>query len=315
MPSPHRSHSPTALYADTSTAVLDRGLDLDTDEIALKSIANTHATADATPDAPAATPATDPAADPPLVPDPVTPPRLPPLRPPLPPEGMQTLLSSCSRISGILLGLSSAVRDAAPAPEERAESAGADSGGRSAAPAAHSAGDTPPAANHVGAHGEPESSRAGVCAAGTADCADAPQPAGDPSVRSTPSTRRRGAAPCRAEAAVADGTGAEQDPSAAGTARTAQGQAGPDEARAATRLPPLSAGGVPAQASEAAEALSQHVRATAARMSYALEQMARLLAPTAVPLGLAVLCAQCAPPLSRIILTFRLCFMNSEHVP
>lgn len=89
-----------------------------------------------------------------------------------------------------------------------------------------------------------------------------------------------------------------RDGSAAGAAATDVGPTAPRhdaaaEAAFGARVPPLLPGGVSAHASEAAEALSQHVRATAARMSAALDTMARLLAPTAVPLALAVLCAQC----------------------
>lgn len=50
-----------------------------------------------------------------------------------------------------------------------------------------------------------------------------------------------------------------------------------------------------ATAVAAAEVLSQRVREAAARMSDAIDQMSRLLLPTPLPLGLAVLFSQCAP--------------------
>lgn len=49
-----------------------------------------------------------------------------------------------------------------------------------------------------------------------------------------------------------------------------------------------------ATAVAAAEALSQRVREAAARMSDVIDQMSRLLLPTPIPLGLAVLFSQCA---------------------
>jgi hypothetical protein len=51
-----------------------------------------------------------------------------------------------------------------------------------------------------------------------------------------------------------------------------------------------------ATAVAAAEALSQRVREAAARMSEMLDQMGKLLLPTPIPLGLAVLFSQYAPP-------------------
>ena len=74
--------------------------------------------------------------------------------------------------------------------------------------------------------------------------------------------------------------------------RPSSGDASESAAATEPWAPPMRPGHVSAHAAEAAEAVSQHVRATAARMSEALDQMARLLSPTAVPLGLAVLCAQ-----------------------
>lgn len=170
MPHPHRSRTATSLYADASTAVLDRGLDLDSHDIALKSIANTHATAETTSSTSQAQP--DTAAGAPEASTQT--PRLPPLRPPLPPEGMQTLLSSCSRISSILLGLSSAVRDASPTSDDtRAgggdgvplKPSGADQSGpteamgTSARPGAPEAGSQVPAAGRGSAAGQDAGAR------------------------------------------------------------------------------------------------------------------------------------------------------------
>ena len=126
---PHSSghHNRANVYADSPTALLDRGLDLSAEDIALKSIADTHAVHASQP-----TPSHDAnlSEDPDSLKDregetprsrvsettrntvPETP-RIAALTAQLPSEGLQTLFDCCSRISSILLSLSSAVHDTA----------------------------------------------------------------------------------------------------------------------------------------------------------------------------------------------------------
>lgn len=119
MPHPSAHHNGANVYADSPSALLDRGLDLSAEDLALKSIADTHAA-----HAPQPTPSHDQShaddhdkdgqsdrereASQSRVSET---PRIAALAAQLPSEGLQTLFDCCSRISSILLSLSSAVQD------------------------------------------------------------------------------------------------------------------------------------------------------------------------------------------------------------
>lgn len=118
-PSPHQNGA--NMYPDVSTALLDRGLDLTADDLALKSIADRHgtqappSTQDSTTDRDSdregsqsrPTDSTRGSSQHGLP----EPPRIAALAAQLPSEGLQTLFDCCSRVSSILLSLSSVVQD------------------------------------------------------------------------------------------------------------------------------------------------------------------------------------------------------------